>query len=562
MNLKIRTKLLSGFLLLLILIGLVGYLGLSGMNRTVSNYNVVVHTNMPVAAYVWELRSLQLEQTAIVRGYFIYQDEKYPQQFADSNKQIADTYDAIQPLLTTEKSKAFLAEFKTNHDKYRNNCETILALIKQGKTQDALNIAEESRQYVDNNKAITLEWTQWVDQVNTEKVDIVKNEVARKQSESYIVMLLAIIVGLGTGIILARSISRPVVALAKMSEFVAKGDLTQPMPIIKSGDEIETLAKAYGTMLEHLRSLIQEIGHTSQQLASTSEEMSASAQETNASAEQVASTVNQLALGASQQATDAEKSSSIVTQMVAEIQQVETNVQIVAITGEKVAQTAQQGSLEAENVIAKMDKISTVTTQTGEAIKTLGLQSEKVGQIINVIKDIADQTNLLALNAAIEAARAGDHGRGFAVVADEVRKLAEKSSISTQQIAELINNIQKDTIHAVKLMDLGSQDVIEGVEAVTKASGSFKLIAADVEEVVNQIQQVQSISKQMSNRSREVAQSIDSIAAISQQTAAFTEEVNATGEEQIAAVAEVSRAALELTTLAEELNNMVLRFKY
>jgi len=562
MKLKLSTKLLSGFLFLLILIGLVGYFGLSGMNNTVREYNVVVNTNIPVATYVWELRSIQLEQTADVRGYILYHDEKYPQQFADSNQKITDTYSSLQPLLTTDKSRAFLADFKTTHEKYLKIAETVFALEKQGKSQDALNSATEGRQYVDKNKTITSEWTQWVNQVNSDKVDGVKKSVASKQTQSYIVILLAVLFGIGTGIYFARSISLPIIALAKISEFVAKGDLTQPMPVVKTGDEIENLARAYGTMLENLRNLIQEISHTSQQLASTSEGMSATSQQTTASTEQVASTINQLALGASQQANDAENASSIVTQLVGEIQQVETSVEMVVSTGEKVTLTAQQGSQEAENIMARMDKISTVTTQTGVAIKALGLQSVKVGQIVNVIKDIADQTNLLALNAAIEAARAGEQGRGFAVVADEVRKLAEKSATSTQQIAELINSIQKDTNHAVEIMDMGSQDVSEGVEAVSKASGAFKLIATDVELVVRQIQQVQSISTQMANKSRETAQSIDNIAAIAQQTAAFTQEVSATGEEQTLAVGEVSRAAQELATLAEQLNQKILSFKF
>ena len=561
MKFKIGTKLLSGFLLLLILIGFVGYFGLSGMNNTVRDYNVVLNTNMPLEAHVWELRSIQLEQTAEVRGYMLYHDEKYPQQFADSNKKMTDTYNNMQALLTTDKSRAFLADFKITHEKYQKAAETIFNLVKQGKNQEALNTAEEGRQYVDKIKLITLEWTQWVSQVNFDKVDGVKKAVASKHTQSYIVMLLAVLFGMGTGIYLSRSISLPIIALAKISEHVAKGDLTQPMPIVKSGDEIEDLTRTYGTMLEHLRSLIQQISQTSQQLASTSEEMSATSQQTTASTEQVASTINQLAIGASQQASEAENASSSVTEMVGEIQEVAANVEIVASTGERVALTAQKGSIEAENVIASMNKISTVTNQTGVAIKALGLQSEKVGLIVTVIKDIADQTNLLALNAAIEAARAGEQGRGFAVVADEVRKLAEKSSISTQQIAELINSIQKDTNHAVEIMDRGSQDVSEGVEAVSKASGAFKLIATDVELVVTQIQHVQAISKQTANRSGAVVQSIDSISAIAQQTAAFTQEVSATGEEQTLAVGEVSRAAQELATLAEELNQKVLSFK-
>jgi methyl-accepting chemotaxis protein len=99
----------------------------------------------------------------------------------------------------------------------------------------------------------------------------------------------------------------------------------------------------------------------------------------------------------------------------------------------------------------------------------LGEHSQQIGEIIQVIDDIAEQTNLLALNAAIEAARAGEHGKGFAVVADEVRKLAERSSKATKEIAELITNIQKLTAGAVKAMEEGTGEVEQGVSLAVDA---------------------------------------------------------------------------------------------
>ena len=111
-----------------------------------------------------------------------------------------------------------------------------------------------------------------------------------------------------------------------------------------------------------------------------------------------------------------------------------------------------------------MERISNVVEASSNSILALGNSSKEIGEIVQVIDDIADQTNLLALNAAIEAARAGEQGKGFAVVADEVRKLAEKTTSATKKIAEMIKQIQKDTNTAVESMQAGTVEVTKGKE--------------------------------------------------------------------------------------------------
>src|SRR5206468_8912716 len=117
-----------------------------------------------------------------------------------------------------------------------------------------------------------------------------------------------------------------------------------------------------------------------------------------------------------------------------------------AATGAEIASAARRNADEgAESVrqtVGGMHRIRSEVQETSKKIKRLGESSQEIGQIVQLIEDIADQTNLLALNAAIQAAMAGEHGRGFAVVADEVRRLAERASVATKQIAGLVTSIQ------------------------------------------------------------------------------------------------------------------------
>ncbi|MCY6355298.1 methyl-accepting chemotaxis protein [Clostridium sp. ZS2-4] len=561
MKFKIRTKITSGFAIMIALILLVSYLGISGLRNTKKEYDVAVKENIPISSYIWEVRSDTLDQVAALRGYLVYKDERYIELFNEINSSKGETYKNIEKLIDTEQSKQCLSEIINVHKEYEEIAQSVFQLGKSGDFQKAYVKAAEGRDKVDKIQEITEKWIQWVDKQNTEIVQGVEEELNHQQIKMIIFVAVAIIIGVIISIFMSLSISNPVIALTNAANKVADGDLSQSVREIKTGDEIETLSKAFDTMVSNLKNLIQKVNQSSQLLASSSEQLSASSQEVSSASMNISNTVTELAQGTTTQAQATEDANIIVNNMWKEIIKGSENAKEVSNTSIQVLKTANEGLTVSEGAVKKIQEVKNTSVQTSNVIKLLGQESEKIGVIVGAIQGIASQTNLLALNAAIEAARAGEHGKGFAVVAEEVRKLAEESSQSAQEIVELVKNIQNETGKAVVIIEQSSKEVEEGVLVVNKTGETFKAIASEVDKVVYQIKQVSDTSESIANNSEEIVKSITNIASIAEETAASSEEISATTEEQTASMQQIAESSLNLRSLAEELETAVEEFK-
>lgn len=384
--------------------------------------------------------------------------------------------------------------------------------------------------------------------------------VASLRNWVILIVILASAVVAIIAVFVARGIANPIKNIAAIAQKVAEGDLTVTAEA-RTKDEVGDMARAFQTMIVTLHNMVGEILSTADRVSSSSQELSSSAQEMNATTEEVSSTVQQIAKGTETQAQRVEETQKVMEQMSISVDQVSKSAQDAAEQATNAAGAAKRGGESAKAAQEKMSQISEVVSGSAAVVKKLGERSDQIGDIVNVITDIADQTNLLALNAAIEAARAGEYGRGFAVVAEEVRKLAEASAKSADEIAKLVKDVQKETTQAVTNIEGATKESSAAKDLAQKVGEGLEEIIQNAEGVAAVIEQVSAASQQQAAGAKQVSKSVTDISSVAEETASATEEASASTEQMTASMEEMAASAQELADMGIGLRELVGRFK-
>ncbi|RIX50277.1 methyl-accepting chemotaxis protein [Paenibacillus nanensis] len=382
-----------------------------------------------------------------------------------------------------------------------------------------------------------------------------------QQIELYIAIFLATILLLTyLFIAFSHSVKKVVSSLAQAASTMAAGDLTVQVKL-ETRDELALVGESFNQMSQSMREMIRTTAQVSEEVASASGQLSAAAEGTVSMSAENATAVQQVATGMESQLKGAEETGRAMEEMSIGIQRIAEFASDVAENSAAAEQEARNGSSSIDHAIRQMNTIHEATEATSKMIHSLGEQSKRIENIIEVIGEIAQQTNLLSLNASIEAARAGEHGRGFAVVASEVKKLAEQSKKSAEEIAAITGNIRASIVDAIQAMDGGYREVKAGTSIIQDAGIVFERIAASIHQVAGQIQEISSSSEQISAGTEEVTAAMLNIVDISQVSSGKTQEMTAISEEQLATMEEISNSAADLNKLATQLKTIVDKFK-
>ena len=485
-NLKISVKLLSAFIVLAVIAGVIGAIGVVELKKMddagTKLYEKITIPISDLGDITTSFQRIRINMRDLVEANNSADKQAALETIKKLRADIGEKSAAFEKTILTDEGRKLFEEFKKSREGYAQIIERVTPLAMADKDKEALEILKTDGKKAAFHEQDTLDKLQETKLKQAKLTDEENGKVAQTATRLMIGLSIAgAIMAVLLGLFISNIISNPLRKGVLFAQAVAAGDLTQKIDLDQK-DEIGQLAQALNEMVAKLGSIVGEVTAAADNVASGSQELSATAQ--------------QMSQGATEQAASAEEISSSMEEMASSIRQNTDNAMQTEKISIKSSVDAKEGGKAVIETVAAMKEIAT-----------------KIG----IIEEIARQTNLLALNAAIEAARAGEHGKGFAVVASEVRKLAERSQSAAGEISGLSTRSVAVAEQAGEMLTKMVPDIQKTSELVQEITASSKEQDTGAEQINKAIQQLDQVIQQNASASEEMASTSEELSSQAEQ---------------------------------------------
>jgi len=489
-NMKVAVKLGLGFGIVVLLLMMSAFVGISRLEQLNGNVNDIVNDKWPKVVLLQEglagVNSISVAARDLVLTENLDVRQQSVERIRESRASIKKAWDTLAPTLIMPKGKEMFEAILEARERYIAAQDNLIKLVEGGKVAEArLHLANEfqpaSQEYRKRVNALIEFQAHLMGETGQAAAQTYADARQFMIIIAIVAALAAIVIGTLITLGLVRQLGGEPGFAAGIVTRIAEGDLTVDVQV-KPGDT-RSMLYAINSMVDKLSQIVGEIRSSAVTLSSASEEVSATAQS--------------MSQATNEQAASVEETSASVEQMSASINQNTENAKVTEGIAAKAAKDANEG---------------------GEAVSQTVSAMKQIADKIGIIDDIAYQTNLLALNAAIEAARAGEHGKGFAVVAAEVRKLAERSQVAAQEIGEVAKN-------SVGLAEKAGKLLEEMVPNINKTSDLVQEITAASEEQSSGAGQINTAMSQLNQITQQNASSSEELAATAEEMSASAEQL-------------------------------------